>query len=356
MVKNARPISLDELEYGMVIMQDIVSENGNVLLQKGFMVYDVEKVKEFLEKHGVLETYILVESPYKNEAYWEENQVHIFERSFYSNKQHFIENSKKLLFNEKIDEFEIKSIVSELIETTSGSLNAFQLLQKLTEEDDTIYTHAFYVLLVSRSLGSWLKLPKKLLDELSISALFSDIGKSRIDKEILNKVEPLTLYEKSQIQSHVFYSKELLQNYSFINDNILDGIFMHHEREDGSGYPNGLNSSQICVFAKIIAIADIYCALIQDRPYRTKKHPIEAIAILEKEYKTKLDIRFLYTFLRKISEKYIGSKVMLSNSLQGKITFFPKFNLSRPIIKLETGDILDLSEKENSNIFILAIF
>jgi HD-GYP domain-containing protein (c-di-GMP phosphodiesterase class II) len=117
---------------------------------------------------------------------------------------------------------------------------------------------------------------------------------------------------------------------------------MHHERCDGTGYPNGLVSHEIEPFAKLIAIADVYDAMTCARVYRGPLCPFEVISLFETEGYLKYDTKYLLTFLEGIVQTYINNNVRLSNKMEGEIVLINKFDLSRPVIMV--GDeFIDLS-------------
>jgi HD-GYP domain-containing protein (c-di-GMP phosphodiesterase class II) len=120
----------------------------------------------------------------------------------------------------------------------------------------------------------------KFLEDIHISSLLHDIGKIGIPESILNKQGPLTKEEFQVIKEHPSIGVRILQPIHELNTAIL-GVRHHHERYDGTGYPDGLKGEEIPLIASIIAVADAFDAMISDRPYRkglTKEHAIEEIA------------------------------------------------------------------------------
>jgi HD-GYP domain-containing protein (c-di-GMP phosphodiesterase class II) len=128
---------------------------------------------------------------------------------------------------------------------------------------------------------------------------------------------------------------------------------MHHERFDGSGYPSNLRGSEIEDFAKIIAIADVYDAMTATRCYREPLCPFEAIRIFEDEGLQKYDPRFIMTFLENVVSSYINNRVVLSNGIIGDIVFINKMFLSKPIVRTEDGDFIDLSKERGLGILAI---
>jgi HD-GYP domain-containing protein (c-di-GMP phosphodiesterase class II) len=117
-------------------------------------------------------------------------------------------------------------------------------------------------------------LPLHSIEGIHLTALIQDIGKISIPAEILTKPSALTSFELAMLRNHVQTGYDILKNIHF-PWNLAQIVLQHHERIDGSGYPNGLKGDAICEEAKIIAVADVVEAISSDRPYR-KSRGIEA--------------------------------------------------------------------------------
>ena len=124
---------------------------------------------------------------------------------------------------------------------------------------------------------------------------------------------------------------------------------MHHERNDGSGYPLAITGEKIHCFAKIIAIADELDVMNSDETYRNKRGPFEILEIIKEKSLNKLDYEYSKIFLEHISNYYMGEDVLLSTGERAKILQMNTNNLARPLL-LKDGDFLDLSK--NKDIFI----
>lgn len=160
----------------------------------------------------------------------------------------------------------------------SSTIKELTKLANDVEEKD-IYTHGH----ISRvkdyglKIGNKLRLSKEKIENIGFAALFHDIGKINIPDEILKKPGKLTYEEYEIMKKHSQWGSELVANTYF--EKLSEIIRQHHERNDGSGYPDNLKSDEICIEAKVIAIADSYDAMTSDRPYRKALSP--AIAVEE---------------------------------------------------------------------------
>jgi HD-GYP domain-containing protein (c-di-GMP phosphodiesterase class II) len=124
---------------------------------------------------------------------------------------------------------------------------------------------------------------------------------------------------------------------------------MHHEREDGSGYPFAITGEKIHCFAKIIAIADELDVMNSDESYKNERGPFEVLELIKEKSLNKLDYEYTKVFLEHIANYYMGEDVLLSTGEKAKILQINTNDLSRPLI-LKDGEFIDLSK--NKHIYI----
>ncbi|MCX5705746.1 MAG: HD domain-containing protein [Candidatus Omnitrophica bacterium] len=137
---------------------------------------------------------------------------------------------------------------------------------------------------------------KRLFENLRISSLLHDIGKIGIPEAILNKKDDLTEEEREQMKKHSLIGARILSEVDEFYEPIL-GVKYHHERYDGTGYPDGLKGEEIPLIARIIAIADTFDAMTTHRPYRASIPKEEAISIIHKESGRQFDPVIAEAFL-----------------------------------------------------------
>ncbi|EKD25983.1 MAG: Two-component response regulator [uncultured bacterium] len=169
--------------------------------------------------------------------------------------------------------------------------NMFLSLLKSIEARD-FYTskHSFNVSNYSMRIGKELNLSKNEIDILCKGSLLHDIGKIGISDMVLNKPGGLTDAEFNLIKEHSVKGEEICK-FIRLDSQILEMIRFHHEKLDGSGYPDGLEGKEIGLLIRIVTVADIYDALTTNRPYRASKTNEQALSILKQEAKEgKLDI------------------------------------------------------------------
>ncbi len=163
-------------------------------------------------------------------------------------------------------------------------LNSIVLMFSHIINAKSIYTakHSDGVADLSRFLGELFKLPAHTCDMIELASLLHDLGILRVPDKILEKTGKLTESENFIAQRHSYDTYEILKNIKGFED-ISKWAAQHHERVDGSGYPYRSNAKDLSIEARIIAVADVFQALTQKRPYRDKFPPKDIMSILKSQ-------------------------------------------------------------------------
>ncbi len=171
--------------------------------------------------------------------------------------------------------------------------------KKCFELDTILFKHCTNVGIYSKNFIK--KISHKIDEELMINAgIFHDIGKTKIDKAILEKPSILTSEEFSKMKRHTFYGYNILRSKAFPNEVVVSAQ-LHHEKFDGSGYPLGLKGEEIPIMSRIISICDVFSALTEDRPYRTAHSVDEALTIMINQRES-FDPSLLSIFISNINQ------------------------------------------------------
>ncbi|MCF7916797.1 MAG: diguanylate cyclase [Candidatus Omnitrophica bacterium] len=162
-------------------------------------------------------------------------------------------------------------------------------------------SHVEYTAAIAKRIASELKLPKNEIEDIEHAAVLHDLGKVGIDGAILSKKGVLTSKERKIIQTHPSIASEILKDIHGLRG-AVPGVLYHHEHFDGSGYPLGLKGDEIPLAARIIAVADVFQALVSNRPYRKAYPKNKAIEIIKEESGTHFDPKIVKIFLKIIKE------------------------------------------------------
>lgn len=253
-------------------------------------------------------------------------------------KDTFIHSEKGTFKPDKMYELQrnIENIIEEILENKNLMVN----MVDLKVFDNYTYFHSVNVAVLSIVMGVALGLRKEALIKLGLGALLHDIGKVFVKKEILNKNEKLTDEEFKEMKGHSKFGFSYVKDKFDLPATVYVAILDHHEKYDGTGYPEGKKEDKISIFGRIIAIADVYDALTSDRPYRKAMPPSEAMEYIMGGSGSLFDPEFVMLFTRKIAPYPIGTCVKLSNRevgivienyetccLRPKLRIFQKENL-----------------------------
>lgn len=244
------------------------------------------------------------------------------------------------------------SIVDQIMSAKTVSLD----LVDLRSFDDYTYCHSINVAVLSCITGMEMNLSETEVLHLCVGAIFHDLGKSKIDAQILNKPAKLTPEEYKKIKTHSMESYNMIKDRYDISSTSKNAILCHHENEDGSGYPLGLSYDDIHIFAKIIHVMDVYDALTAKRPYKEPYAASEALEYLMGGCGILFDKRVVEAFSRCAPVFPKGMEVMLSDGRSGIVLSNNKENILRPVIRLMGGETVDLgNEMWNRNITVMPV-
>lgn len=246
-----------------------------------------------------------------------------------------------LVFGEESSINTLKQEILPVIFQASEIPHIYHLFYELNKMEEYTYRHTIGVGIISLMIGKWLKLSEEELSDLAMGATLHDIGKTRIDPYILNKRGKLTKEEYEQIQLHTSYGYEILRKIDQISDRVALVALHHHEREDGRGYPKGLVSNQIDLYSKIVAIADMFHAMLSRRVYQEPLPFYTTLRQLQEDAFGKLDANITLLFLYKLMDSIIGRSVMLSDGSIGKIIMVDRYDPIGTLVQVN-DQIIDL--------------
>ena len=242
-----------------------------------------------------------------------------------------------------------RQIADQLINSSVVSLDMIDL----RSYDDYTYRHSVNVAVISTIIGMNLEFNKIRLSELCVAAILHDIGKLQVEPDILNKKGRLTEEEYEIVKNHPTYGYEMINQRLDLSSGTKAAILLHHENEDGSGYPKGLCREQIYVYAKIIHVADVFDALTSKRPYKPAYARSEAVEYLMGSCDRLFNREVVKAFVKSVPIYPKGSMVLLSNGTKA-IVIGNSENVMRPKIRMEDGQEIDLADmSDNRNITIV---
>ena len=261
-----------QLQPGMIIARDIFSATGTLLLPKD-VILDEHLISrlDILEIESVFVNYPHLEiQPQK--LINEETRVEVIKLT-----NQMFENFRKTLT------FNLNGMCEVMRQIVEDAVDNRHVLSKITDiraRGDYSFGHSINVCLLSVMIGIKMNLTRQQLFELAMGAVLHDLGMTQVSAAVLQKNDLLSTDDRKLIQDHTMIGFDIIRKVGQIPMVSAHVAFQHHEKVDGSGYPRGLSGDDIHMYAKIVAVADLYDAITADRPYRKAFLPHEAYDIL----------------------------------------------------------------------------
>jgi putative nucleotidyltransferase with HDIG domain len=264
--------------------------------------------------------------------------------------------SCKRILRQTIDDFANKTIIdlSEMSNTINSIIDDILVnpdvqisLNDIGASDEYTFSHSVSTTVYSLLIANRLGYSRSMMEKLAAGALLHDMGKVLLDSKIVNKADKLDPEEFEHIKLHTTLGYEALKK--CVNLTELSRIISlyHHERMDGTGYPTGTMAGELHEFTRIVALADVYDALVSDRCYRKKWSSNQAVNYLIEHAESQFDTKLVSVLIKQIAIYPNGSMVRLSNNSIGIVkeqnTNFPLRPIVR-VIKDSEGNDIDLYE------------
>lgn len=360
-----RYVSVRLLKAGMVIDQSIIDKTGRVLVARKSVLDDY--VIQGLSKLNIPGVYIR-EGDEEEEAFIKtaspEAIVKIEKLSKADPAKISLSESVKERVNEGVQYMfqnpkdqvcvdAANNISNELMKAILDNDALAVDIGILKVSDEYTFKHSVDVASMAMIIARRNKMSDRDVYQIGVAGLLHDLGKCEIPNEILNKPDKLTDREFEEIKKHPVYGYSILKEKKNISNDILLGVLQHHEKINGSGYPLGVKPDKMGTFAQILAVADIYDALVTERPYKKAFSPRDAVEMIMSMTR-ELDKNTIKLLMNSVILYPVGSEVVLSNGERGKVVENILEYPTRPtVVGFTTGKVYRLSEDINcANIIV----
>lgn len=348
-------IRTDEAVIGMEVAADIYSSSDQLIITKGTKLD--ERMITRLRFYSIYGLYVYEGKPeeeYHNEESYIEmlrNTVEFkkFNRTYVESVGNVEKGFQNLVSGE--GELNLDNLLEgteQILKEGRSGIHVFELLHGIRDYDDMTYVHSLNVSLICNIFAGWLKMSREETRIITQAGLLHDVGKMLISKDIISKPSRLTEDEFNEMKKHSIKGYQALKDLN-LDIRVMYAALMHHERCDGTGYPNGFKSNQIEDFSKIVAIADVYDAMTSNRTYRKAICPFDVVENFERDGFLKFDPGYLMIFLERIIQSYLHNSVRLSDGREGEVVMINKLSLSRPVIRCG-NTFIDLSKEQRLTI------
>lgn len=354
-----RASSINKIKEGSVLGKSIYSSDGRLLLSKGISldknllhvlrkhqivyVYIEDKISKDIEIHSIIDDKVRVEAI--------TNMKKIFHKAMYHGKG-----------KEKVDwvplqaRFQVENIINDILESLKNNEGVLYNITELMGTDMHTYNHSVNVAVLAILTARTLGFCENDIKEIGLGSLLHDLGKIKLESEILNKEDFLNKEEANLMKKHVDYGYEMVKDDLSISYIVKQIIYSHHEYLDGSGYPRGLKGKELLDYSKIVTICDEFDTMTSVKHGKKKMSTYEALELLSSKTLEKLDANILSKFIENIAVYPIGTGVVLEDGRKGIVVDIHRTYPTRPIVRIiedkTNKDYYEIDLMKNLTIFI----
>lgn len=321
-----REINIDELVPGMYV-NDVIKQSGLLKVKKKGLV-KTQKTIDALNKQGVLVLQIdesksqVAEEPATEEVPATKMakgkpEKPISEQLTQANKLYkkakdiqrdYVERIRN---DQNVDLDSLYELSHGIIDSVFEAPNALSCLALLQKTDEYLLEHSLNCSILMAMFARHLKFDSATIGELGLAALVMDIGMANVPEDITSKTAKLTKNELDIISTHVDVGLDILERSGDVSEIVRDIVFSHHERIDGSGYPDAKQGDDISIYVNMAAIVDSYDAMTTNRPYQKAMTATAALKSLLRDQR--YDQTLVQQFIQCMSVHPVGSLVKLTN-------------------------------------------
>lgn len=241
---------------------------------------------------------------------------------------------------------EVDKMVTELTDKlgVNDAATIIQCVSGMREVDEYLFTHSVNVALLNGLIARWIHMSDDACEMMVRAGSLHDVGKVRVSPKILNKPGKLTTLEFESVKMHTKFGRQILEDSGETDKDILSVAELHHEKENGTGYPYGLKGNEIPTPAAATAVSDIYDAMVARRSYKKEASPFDILDQISKNAFSGLDMKIINIFLQNMPAELMGAHVLLSNGATAKVKYINPSHYKYPVVELD-GELIQTSEK-----------
>jgi HD-GYP domain-containing protein (c-di-GMP phosphodiesterase class II) len=224
----------------------------------------------------------------------------------------------------------VEELSQNIIDNLFDNSVALSCLTLIKGSDKYLLEHSINCCILMGMFSQFLGYDRQTIEQASLGALLMDLGMSSLPEDIRNHAAPLDPTQWETMKSHVHKSIEMLAQCENVSSLTLTVIAQHHERQDGSGYPEGLKGDQVSAFARMAAIVDAYDAMTSNRPHKQSITPTQALKGLKSI--ENLDQGLVDKFIQCVGVHPVGSLVQLSSGKLAIVSQPNKDDVLSPVV------------------------
>lgn len=341
-----RAVSVEDLKPGMVLARSLVNEDMVVVISE-----DTTLTKAHITRLTFLNIPVVyVKDDYELSSNYQ-TAAAVFNRgnAFVKEYSTVVAEAQEV-FQEvgdgKPEHVEsAKQVVTSSLAPLARNSGVIDYLFELNHLASDVYQHSLRVSILAGVVAKWMHFSAAECRDIMLAGFLHDVGKTKLPQRILDKhVDKLQGDDYETYVQHTVEGQRILGRLPGISNGVKLAAAQHHERMDGSGFPDGLKGGEINPYASIVAVADIYDNITTEREGYVKQTPFDAITYITEHLYTSLDPIVCIPVLTHIKDAFLGSRVTLSNGLSGSIASFPNDFAARPVITISEDELLNLNE------------
>ncbi|MEP7097905.1 MAG: HD domain-containing phosphohydrolase [Dokdonella sp.] len=224
--------------------------------------------------------------------------------------------------------------VTAMLDSITRNPAAFIWLKAIKRTSDYAYQHALGCSVWAASFGRQLGMNRNELDELALTGLLFDVGKTRLPHSLLTRTDQYNDGDRAIMREHVQFGVEMLSATEGLPKRVITAVATHHERHEGSGYPQGLGGSEIPIFGRITGLIDSYDAMTSVQPHAGSLSPHQSVMELYEARDTLFQSELVEQFIQTCGIYPSGSLVELSDGRVGVVTAVHDLKRLRPSVML----------------------
>lgn len=353
-----KKISTDELKPGMQLSRTVKTPDGEVMYESCILLNEESIGK--IKGAGIENVHIIDAADISDSGQALEELV---EKGFQESRDRTVTHARSFLQKaaggQSLDAPGPEATVLDILEGLVADRNILLKLAGINSVDNYLFAHAVNTAALSLLIAMKMDFGEDELEHLGIAGLLADVGMMLVPASTWEHKGRLSSEQRLSIQKHADYSRDILSEMPGIPRAAVDAVYQHHERNDGNGYPEGLEGDEISIGARVLAIADVFAAIREPRVYRQQSGPLQALRAITSSHG--FDPQVMRLFLATVSVYPVETIVQLNSGDIGKVVGVKENSPFRPTVEIlrdESGRELavprriDLSSDEGSHLYI----
>ena len=341
-----KAVSVERLEPGMTLARTVTNEDMIIVLSEGTILTNahITRLKSLdIPVVHIKDDFDLNQNYQQASAVLKKNKAFSHEFDVVSKYADEVFESLK---NGEIPKEQTQKVAAHILPLADNS-GTIDYLFSLGHKSTTLALHSERVAILSGIIAKWMHFDWEEIRTVVTAAFLHDVGKVKMPDRLIDRdpdnleEEDLKIYHK-----HCEDGAEIIKK-SGLSDVIQKVALCHHEKMNGTGFPNGLSGDAIPPYARIVAVANTYDDLTSEKPGAVKQTPFHAVSYFVREIYSSLDPVVCVPLLTRIKDSLIGSHVTLSNGNKGIVAMYPNDFSALPIISLDDGGDINLNKSPN---------